>query len=215
MTLTRLIVLIVLLAATPAAAAPMALSLEQRGRVERGEVIVLDVLPPGDRADAHQGGTVVALMRTSAEAVWHVLLDFANHAGVYPRVVTTTVLQSDPSRTLVRYVVGVGPFSFGFHVNNYPDDSRRRLVWHLAEDRPNDLFRTSWGYWQLDPDRHGVVVTYAMAARTVLPAFLTRGAERDGLLATIKAVRERAEHAALAPGGSPSAAGAGAAAPAN
>ena len=74
------------------------------------------------------------------------------------------MLQSDASRTLVRYVIGVGPFSFGFHVNNYPDDSRRRLVWHLAEDRPNDLFRTSWGYWQLDPDPHGVVVTYAMAA---------------------------------------------------
>jgi hypothetical protein len=215
MTPIRLLALILLLAATPAAAAPMALSLEQRGRMERGEVIVLDVLPPGDRADARQGGTVVALMRTSMDAVWHVLVDFANHAGVYPRVVTTTVLQSDSTRTLVRYVVGVGPFSFGFHVNNYPDDRRRRLVWHLAEDRPNELFRTSWGYWQLDPDPHGVMVTYAMAARTVLPAFLTRGAERDGLLATIKAVRERAEHATAPPGESPSAGAAGVATPAN
>jgi hypothetical protein len=37
------------------------------------------------------------------------------------------------------------------------------------------------------------VLTYAMAARTVLPPFLTRGAERDGLVETVRAVRERAE----------------------
>jgi hypothetical protein len=90
-------------------------------------------------------------------------------------------------------VVGVGPFSFGFHVNNWEDPRHRRLVWRLAHDRPNDLFRESWGYWQVDPDRHGARVTYAMAARTVLPAFLTRGAERDGLVETLKAVRARAE----------------------
>jgi len=39
----------------------------------------------------------------------------------------------------------------------------------------------------------GVLLTYGMAARTVLPAFLTRRAERDGLVETLKAVRERAE----------------------
>ncbi len=38
-----------------------------------------------------------------------------------------------------------------------------------------------------------MVLTYAMAAHTVLPAFLTRGSERDGLVATVKAVRDRAE----------------------
>lgn len=32
-----------------------------------------------------------------------------------------------------------------------------------------------------------------MGADIALPAFLTRGAERDGLVATLKAVRERAE----------------------
>jgi hypothetical protein len=32
-----------------------------------------------------------------------------------------------------------------------------------------------------------------MAAKTVLPAFLTRGAARDGLVDTVKAVRHRVE----------------------
>src|SRR5437867_2970329 len=39
----------------------------------------------------------------------------------------------------------------------------------------------------------GVLLTYAMAARTMLPQFLTRVAERDGLVETVRAVRERAE----------------------
>jgi hypothetical protein len=39
-----------------------------------------------------------------------------------------------------------------------------------------------------------VLLTYAMAARTVLPGFLTRGVERGGLVETLKAVRQRAEH---------------------
>ena len=90
-------------------------------------------------------------------------------------------------------MIKVGPFSFGFHVNNYPDRANNRLDWRLAQGRPNGLFRDTWGYWEVQPDTRGVLLTYAMAARTVLPRFLTRGAERDGLVETIKAVRERAE----------------------
>lgn len=70
----------------------------------------------------------------------------------------------------------------------------RRLQWQLASGRSNQLFRQSWGYWQIEPHRDGALLTYAMAAQTVLPAFLTRGAEREGLVDTIKAVRDRAEH---------------------
>ena len=179
-----------------AAAAPVLLSTEQRGQLQHGNVVLLDVLPPGDASDV-QGGTAVALVRAAPEVIWAVLLDFANHAGLYPRVTASHVLQADPMHTLVRYVVSVGPLSFGFHVNNYPDPLHRRLVWQLAVDRRNDLFRKSWGYWQLDPDPSGVQLTYAMAARTVLPGFITRGAERDGLLATVSAVRERAERRSL------------------
>lgn len=103
------------------------------------------------------------------------------------------MLEADATRALVRYAVGVGPFSFGFHVNNFPEESRGRLVWRLAHDRPNDLFRDSWGYWQVEPQARGAIVTYAMAARTVLPAFVTRDAERDGLVEALRAVRTRAE----------------------
>jgi hypothetical protein len=103
------------------------------------------------------------------------------------------VLETGAEHALVRYVVGVGPLSFGFHVHNYPDASRRRLEWRLAQERANDLFHDSWGYWQIEPRGRDVLLTYAMAARTVLPAFMTGSAERDGLVQTLKAVRARAE----------------------
>lgn len=45
----------------------------------------------------------------------------------------------------------------------------------------------------MDSRGAGVLLTYAMAARTALPAFLMRGAERDGLVDAVKAVRDRAE----------------------
>jgi ribosome-associated toxin RatA of RatAB toxin-antitoxin module len=178
--------------ATPAFARP-SLTLEQQRRLERGDVVLLNVLPPGGDARGGQGGTGMALVHASADAVWRVLVDYQHHTGIYPRVLDSRVLERDDTRALVRYVVGVGPFAFGFHVNNFPEPARGRLEWRLAGDRRNDLFRDSWGYWQIDPVQHGVVLTYAMAARTVLPAFVTRGAERDGLVETLRAVRDRAE----------------------
>lgn len=169
------------------------LTAEQRHRLEQGEILLLDVLPPGDRVAVGQGGTAVALVRADREAIWRVLVDYPGHSGLYPGVVEADVLKAAGGHALVRYVVGVGPFSFGFHVDNYADHDHGRLAWRLARDRRNDLFRDSWGYWQLEPVRGGVVLTYAMAARTVLPAFLTRGAERDGLVETLRAVRDRAQ----------------------
>lgn len=187
-----LLALLIVAVPVPGAKA-VELSTDQQRRLEIGEVVVMDVLPPGGPAKASQGGTVLALVHASPAAVWQVLTDYARHRGLYPRVVDARVLEADGEHSLVRYVLGIGPFSFGFHVDNYADEARRRIEWRLAHERPNDLFRESWGYWQLDPRLSGVVVTYAMAARTVLPAFLTRGAERDGLVETVKAVRERAE----------------------
>lgn len=190
----RVLLLALLIVAMPVPGAQaVELSTDQQRRLEIGEVVVMDVLPPGGPAKASQGGTVLALVHASPAAVWQVLTDYARHRGLYPRVVDARVLEADGEHALVRYVLGIGPFSFGFHVDNYADEARRRIEWRLAHERPNDLFRESWGYWQLDPRPSGVVVTYAMAARTVLPAFLTRGAERDGLVETVKAVRERAE----------------------
>jgi hypothetical protein len=180
-------------AATAASALPP-LTPDDRHRLARGEVVVLDVLPPGGDARNSQGGTALSRVHASADAVWRVLVDYPRHSGLYPRVVRAEVLETDAQRALVRYVVGVGPFSFGFHVNNYADEARRRIDWRLARGRSNDLFRDSWGYWAIEPEADDVLLTYAMAARTVLPPFITRGAERDGLVETIKAVRERAEH---------------------
>lgn len=175
-----------------APAAPTLNTDEQR-RLANGDVVLLDILPAGGDARSGQGGTAVSVVRATPSAVWQVLVDYRGHPGLYPRVVRTEVLEAHATRALVRYVVGVGPFSFGFHVNNYPDQTRSRLAWRLARDRRNDLFEDSWGYWEVEPDARGALLTYAMAARTVLPAFLTRSAERDGLVETVKAVRGRAE----------------------
>jgi Polyketide cyclase / dehydrase and lipid transport len=177
--------------ATPVNA--LSLSAGEQRSLERGDVVVLDILPPGAKTTAIQGGTAVGMVHASPDGVWRVLVDFPHHSGLYPRVTSAEVLESDPRHALVRYVVGVGPFAFGFHVDNYPHVSRRRLEWQLASGRSNQLFRQSWGYWAIEPHGDGALLTYAMAAQTMLPSFLTRGAERDGLVDTIKAVRNRAE----------------------
>lgn len=126
------------------------LSPNQLARLERGEVVLLDQLPSGGMKTG-QGGTAVAMVHASAEAVWRVLVDYAGHRGLYPRVVAADVVESDAAHALVRYVVGVGPFSFGFHVNNYPDPGRRRLEWRLDHGRRNDLFRDSWDTGRSSP----------------------------------------------------------------
>jgi ribosome-associated toxin RatA of RatAB toxin-antitoxin module len=186
--------LLVVVVASTAAGRP-ALPPDHHARLMRGEVVVLDELPPGGLSRPDQGGTAMAVVHAAPGTVWRVLVTYPDHRGLYPRVVEATVLETEPGRTLVRYVVGLGPFTFGFHVNNFPDAARRRIDWRLDQGRTNGLFRESWGYWQLEPADDGVLVTYAMAARMVLPAFLTRGSERDALVRTVEAVRERAERA--------------------
>lgn len=170
-----------------------ALTDEQRRRLDVGQVVVLETLPPGGGRGAAEGGTALSVVHASPEEVWRVLVDYPRHSGLYPRVTTAEVIESDPRHALVRYVVGVGPFTFGFHVDNYPSAGRRRLDWRLAQGRSNGLFRDTWGYWHIEPHAEGVLLTYAMAARTMLPSFLTRGAERDGLVEALRAVKERAE----------------------
>ena len=188
-----LAILVVVGARSPARSAVRQLSDAEWQRLERREVIFLDELPPGGAALGGLGGTAVALVHAGREAVWRVLVDYPGHVQLYPRVVAATVLEATGERALVRYVVGIGVFSFAFHVENRADRARGRLAWHLARERRNELFRDSWGYWQLETADAGTLLTYGMAARMVLPDFLTRGAERDGLLQTVQAVRDRVE----------------------
>ena len=86
-------------------------------------------------------------------------------------------------------------------MNKYPDPIRRRIEWQLADGRANRLFRENTGYWQLDDAAGGSLVTYAIAVRTILPGFLTRGSERDSLADTVRALRKLAEEGGGAAGG--------------
>ena len=110
----RVLLLALLIVAMPVPGAQaVELSTDQQRRLEIGEVVVMDVLPPGGPAKASQGGTVLALVHASPAAVWQVLTDYARHRGLYPRVVDARVLEADGEHALVRYVLGIGPFSFG------------------------------------------------------------------------------------------------------
>ena len=179
------------LAAVAGAAAPD-LSPDQQRRVADGEVVVLDVLPPGASPSAG-GGTAVGRVRAAPERVWPVLVDYRGHPRYYPRVVSAELVEADAHHALVRYEVGVGPFSFGFHMMKYPDPARRRIDWHLDPGHANNFFRENTGYWQVDPAAGGSRVTYAIAVRTILPGFVTFGAERRSLVDTIERLRKLVE----------------------
>jgi hypothetical protein len=75
----------------------------------------------------------------------------------------------------------------------YPDPARRRVDWHLDPDHPNNFFRENRGYWQVDRAEGGSLVTYAIAVRTILPGFVTPGAERRSLVDTINKLRKLVE----------------------
>jgi ribosome-associated toxin RatA of RatAB toxin-antitoxin module len=178
--------------AAASGAAPLGLSADQQHRLAAGEVVVLDTLPPGASKSAG-GGTAVALVRAAPERVWPVLVDYRGHPRYYPRVVSAEQVEADAQHALVRYEVGVGPFSFSFHMVKYPDPVRRRIDWHLDPSHSNNFFRENTGYWQVDPADRGSLVTYAIAVRTVLPGFATLGTERQSLVDTIKKLRSLVE----------------------
>src|SRR5881409_314128 len=186
-----LLVALLIVAGSAAQANPVALSDTQRVRLEHGEIVVLDVLPPGGSLGRGQGGTALTLVNAPLETVWRVLVDYPHHSGLYPRVTSAEVLEADADHALVRYVVGLGPFSFGFHVNNYPDEARGRLVWRLDRDRRNGLFRDTWGYWQVEPRGYRVCQDHALAARLDLPV-APRVAEKAVAPVAVEAPHEAA-----------------------
>lgn len=177
-----------------AASAPLTTSEDVRRRLAAGDVVVTDTLPPGASKTA-SGGTAVAIVQASPEEVWRVIVDYPGHPRYYPRVTSAEVVESDERHVVVRYEITVRPFSFSFYMDKYPDPRRRRVEWHLADGRSHGLFRENSGYWQVDAaDAGGAsLVTYAIAVRTMLPAFLTGGAERASLVETVTALRKLVE----------------------
>lgn len=175
--------------ASPGAASDLSLSPEQQQRLALGEIVVLDVRPPGAEPGAG-GGTAVALVPASVEQVWAVLTDYPGHPRYYPNVVAAEVLERDGQRVLVRYTVRIGIFSFNFHMHKVADAVGRRIEWQLAQDRSNGLLRENSGYWLVEArPGGGSQVTYAIGVRSYLPGFMTAGSERDSLVDTITGLR--------------------------
>jgi ribosome-associated toxin RatA of RatAB toxin-antitoxin module len=191
----RVLLALALLAGGLLAAAPASLrelSEDDRKRLKAGDVLVADTLPRG-ASESARGGTALGLVRASPEQVWHVLIDYPGHPRYYPRVVAAEVVGRSERGVLVRYEVGLGLFSFGFHMEKFPDERRRRIDWHLAEGYSHGLFRENSGYWQVDAADADSLVTYALAVRTLLPGFITRSAERESLTETVIALRKLVE----------------------
>jgi ribosome-associated toxin RatA of RatAB toxin-antitoxin module len=171
---------------------PLPMPADSERRLAAGEIIVLDVLPPGASPDA-QGGTAVALVRAPVEKVWSILIDYEGHPRYYPRLASAEVLERSDGRALVRYTAAVGFLSFTFYMDKTQDPVRHRIEWQLASGHSNSLFRENSGYWQVDPHDGASLVAYALAVRTVLPGFLTRSSERNSLSDTITGLRRLAE----------------------
>jgi ribosome-associated toxin RatA of RatAB toxin-antitoxin module len=184
------VVAALLLGATPAPSVD--LSADQRQRLGAGDIVVLDALPPGASKDT-RGATGLAVVRATPAQVWGVLTDYRTHVKFYPRVTGVNVIEADERHQLIRYEIGVGPASFAFHMDKYPDPVRRRIEWHLAQGKSNSLFRENSGYWQVDEASGGTLVTYAIAVRTILPGFATAGSERQSVIDTITSLRKLVE----------------------
>ena len=99
-----LLVALLIVAGSPAQANPVALSGTQLLRLERGEIIVLDLLPPGGSLGRGQGGTALTLVNAPADTVWRVLVDYPHHSGLYPRVTP----DSRPARDGLEFLRGSG-----------------------------------------------------------------------------------------------------------
>lgn len=175
------------------AGAGFSLSRHELRALRTGEILFRPEVPLSPQGSTGIGGTAVAYLRSDPETVWEILLDFPGHTGLFPRVKETRVIEKSDNRTLVSYRVAVGLFSFRFFINNYADAKAHVLRWKLDQSRDSDLFRDHWGYWKLNQLGDGVLVTYAMGARTTLPTFLTRGAGQTGTVETVKALKARVE----------------------
>jgi ribosome-associated toxin RatA of RatAB toxin-antitoxin module len=184
--------------ASAAAADPLALTAEQQSRLAAGEIVVLDARAPGASPGAG-GGTAMALVPAPVERVWGVLTDYPGHPRYYPGVVAAEVLETSGPQVLVRYTVKVGLFTFRFHMRKTADLGRRRIEWHLAEDRANGLLRENSGYWLVQAHPGGSRVTYAIAVRSYVPAFLTAGSERNSLVETVEGLRRVVASSSRAP----------------
>lgn len=197
MAVLRVLLALALLGGGLTTVAAADLSQDQRKRLKAGDVIVIDTLPRG-ASESARGGTAMGLVRASPEQVWRVLVDYPGHPRYYPRVVAAEVVARSEHRVLVHYRVGLGPFSFGFHMDKFPDAQRRRIDWHLADGHSHGLFRENSGYWHVEAADADSLVTYALAVRTMLPGFITRGAEQESLTETVVALRKLVEGEARA-----------------
>lgn len=192
--LTRIILLLVLLAPGPAPAAAPALSPNDLDRLSRGEILFKDQLPSAGGAPTGNGGTAMVVLQADPEEVWRILTDFSHYAGLFPRLKESEVMTQEGAYALIRFRVAVGLFSFRFAVAHFVSREERQIRWRLDRGQANDLFLDTWGYWRLDPLPGGrVLVTYAMGSQTVLPAFLTRGSEQESVVKTVAALKARVE----------------------
>src|SRR5437667_7639016 len=107
-----LLVALLVVAGASAQASPVGLSANQLWRLEHGEIVVLDVVPPGGGIwQQGQGGTAVTFVNAFPKTVWRVVVAYPRHPGALPRVANAAVPAADRGRLLFPFVVGAAPRS--------------------------------------------------------------------------------------------------------
>src|SRR3972149_3142999 len=109
-----LLALVLLLSLPHPVTADLTLSSTDERPLRQGRTPLKSGIPAGGSAGGAMGGTALALLQADPDTVWRTLVDFPGHAGLFPRVKESAVLERGGDRTLVRYRVAVGPFAFPF-----------------------------------------------------------------------------------------------------
>src|SRR5205809_6745021 len=105
-----LLVALLVVAGASAQANPVGLSANQLWRLEHGEIVVLDVVPPGGGIwQQGQGGTAVTFVNAFPKTVWRGLVGYPRPPGPYPPATSPEALAADRGRPPRRHAVRVGP----------------------------------------------------------------------------------------------------------
>src|SRR2546429_7151783 len=99
MKLCMLLVALLVVAGSSAQATPVGLSANQLWRLEHGEIVVLDVVPPGGGIwQQGQGGTAVTFVNAFPKTVWRGVLGLPPPPGRFPPPPTRREAPGRPRR---------------------------------------------------------------------------------------------------------------------
>jgi hypothetical protein len=179
-----------------AQAEPLVLDAEQREGLAAGEVIVQPLAPTDGAGVATRG---IAVVQAPPTRVWPVVRDCGEFSQFMPRVKESAQLEREGGSSICRTVMGT-PFPFPdlfVEVRSVeqtlPDGGFRRHWTLLRGD-----FERNQGAWTVLPwgdrsEQSLLVYESDAKAKTIVPDFIQRAAQRETLPGGMRAIRLRVE----------------------